>query len=137
VKLLIAVGQAVSTPEELPPGVLALVQDASEVVVMSPSVVSGVEWLTGGVDRSRKRADERLSVVLDQLEDLGIPASGVLGDELIPVAFDDALREFEADHVLIVLASSESNRWRRRHVLDRLLEKLARPITVMVVGPDA
>jgi hypothetical protein len=102
-KLLIAVGDAVETVEGLPVGVSALLGDASEALVVSPSHVSRLEWLTGGVDNARRVADERLASVLGQLDDVGVEAQGMVGDELVGLAFDDALRDFAADHILIGL----------------------------------
>ena len=50
---------------------------------MSPSLVSPIEWLTGGVDSARASADQRLGVVLDQLAGLGVAASGTRGDDSV------------------------------------------------------
>jgi hypothetical protein len=134
VKLLVAVGEAVSSTEALAPGIRLLIDEASELLVMSPSEVGPIEWLTGGVDRARRRADERLAVVLGQLEEAGISASGMRGDELVPVAFEDALRDFSADHIVILLRDADRARFRRQDLIDRLLERFGLPITIVVVA---
>jgi hypothetical protein len=133
-KVVLAVGETVQTVEDLPPGVLLLLDGATETVVMSPSHVSRIEWLTGGVDEARRVADERLNTVLGQLDDSGVDAEGTVGDELVAAAFDDVLRDFAADHVLIALRRADRARFRRRHVIDRLLERYDIPITVFLVG---
>ncbi len=93
---------------------------------MSPSLVSPIEWLTGGVDSARASADQRLGVVLDQLAGLGVAASGTRGDELGPTAIDDALREFDADHVIISLPSVRKEASQRNKVIDHLLDTTRR-----------
>ena len=133
-KLLVAVGAAVSSPADLPAGVMTLIKDASEVLVMSPSEVGRIEWLTGGIDRARQLADERLGVVLHQLDDVGVSASGMTGDEQVAVAFEDALLGFAADHILVALRQADRAAWRRHHMVDRLLERFELPITVFLVG---
>jgi hypothetical protein len=133
-RILVAVGEAVDSVEDLPAGVSMLLTSASEILVMSPSEVTRVEWLTGGVDKARSLADERLSVVLGQLDDVGVTATGTVGDELVTVAFGDALRDFAADHIVIALRRADRAKFRRRQIIDRLLEKFDVPITVFLAG---
>ena len=132
-KLLIATAAAVQREAQIPVGVRHLIEAASEVRVMSPSLVSPIEWLTGGVDSARASADQRLGVVLDQLAGLGVAASGTRGDELGPTAIDDALREFDADHVIISLPSARKEASQRNKVIDHLLDQRGVPITVFIV----
>ena len=47
-KLMIAVG--VTPDGEMPPGIGALVAAATDILVMSPSIVGPLRWLAGGVD---------------------------------------------------------------------------------------
>jgi hypothetical protein len=68
VKLIVAAGAAVADVDDLPAGVQTLVDAAAEILVMSPSLVGPVSWLTGDVDRARHLAESRLEAVLDQLE---------------------------------------------------------------------
>jgi hypothetical protein len=133
-KLLVAVGDVVETVEALPSSVSVLLGAASEALVMSPSHVTRLEWLTGGVDNARRVADERLGTVLGQMEDVGVEAQGIVGDELLGLAFSDALRDFAADHILIGLRRVDRARFRRQQVVDRLLERFDLPITVFLVG---
>jgi hypothetical protein len=134
VKLLVAVGEAVQGAADLPDGVVKLIQGSSEVLVLSPSEVTRIEWLTGGIDQARRIADERLGVVLAQLNEAGVSASGMTGDEQVTVAFADALRKFNADHILIALRRADRPAWRRGHIVDRLLEQFSLPVTVFLVG---
>jgi hypothetical protein len=133
-RILVAVGEAVDSVEDLPAGVSTLLASATEILVMSPSEVTRVEWLTGGVDEARRVADERLSLVLGQLDDVGATATGAVGDELVAVAFGDALRDFAADHIVIALRRADRAKFRRRQIIDRLLEEFGVPITVFIAG---
>jgi hypothetical protein len=131
VRLLIAAEEAVEHPSQIPAGVRVLIEAATEIWVMSPSLVSPIQWLTGGVDEARQSADRRLEVVLGQLAAEGISASGARsGDELGPTAFDDALRQFPADHIIIGLRSSKKGPWQRQQALDHLVDRHDIPITI-------
>src|SRR5688572_17253056 len=69
-RLLIATGEVAADVEELPPLVRVLIQAASEIVVMTPVLVSRLAWLASDTDRARFEADERLSAVLGHVETL-------------------------------------------------------------------
>ena len=97
---------------------------------MSPSLVGPIQWLTGGVDAARQSADQRLKVVLEQLAGQGVAASGTRGDELGPTAFDDALGQFGADHIIISLPSQKKEAWQRDKVIDHLLQRHRVPVTI-------
>ena len=107
-RLLIATGEAAASEEELPPLVRALIDTASEVLVMTPVLVSRLQWLASDTDRARYEADQRLSTVLSQFDTLApeTTVSGRIGDETPLTAFADAIREFSPDHILIALRSS-------------------------------
>ena len=132
-KILIATAAVVERKTQIPIGVRVLIEEASEVWVMSPSLVGPIQWLTGGVDAARQSADQRLTVVLDQLAGQGIAATGARGDELGPTAFDDVLRQFEPDHVIISLPPTKKAPWQRDKVMDHLLERHDIPVTVFTV----
>ena len=130
VRLLIAVGETVSDETEVPAGVRLIVDAASEILVMSPSLVGRLDWLTGEVDRARRVANERLSTALGQLGSLGVTVEGVRGDELLHSAFDDAIADFRPEHVLIVVPGQDYAVWQRQGVLEHLLDRARLPVTV-------
>ncbi len=134
-KVLIAAGEAASDPEDVPASVRQVVDTASEVVVMSPSLVGPLQWLTGDIDRARHVANERLAVVLGQLEAAGRSASGVRGDESPRSAFDDIVRQFNPDHIVIAVPATNRGARRRHEVIDYLLDRFRLPITVFTMGP--
>lgn len=130
-RLLIATGEAAASEDELPPLVRALIENASEVLVMTPVLISRLEWLASDTDRARFEADERLSTVLGQLERIA-PEAGIraqVGDDTPFTAFADAVREFLPDHILIALRSSDHSGWQERGLLDQIRE-FGIPITV-------
>jgi hypothetical protein len=130
-RLLIATGEAAASEDELPPLVRALIENASEVLVMTPVLIGRLEWLASDTDRARFEADERLSTVLGQLETIA-PEAGIraqVGDDTPFTAFADAVREFLPDHILIALRSSDHSGWQERGLLDQIRE-FGIPITV-------
>jgi hypothetical protein len=129
-KLLIAVGEAASGPDELPASVRSLIDAADDILVIAPALPGRFEWLASATDRAREQADKRLRTVLGQLEDMGTEAEGAVGADDPLVAFEDAIRRFGPDHLLIGLRSSEHTGWQERGLLDQLLERFGTPLTV-------
>jgi hypothetical protein len=132
-KLLIAAGQAASSIGELPFGVRTLIDEASEILVIAPTLPSRLDWLTSATDRSRERADERLEAVLGQLEGLDPQAEGAVGADDPLTAFDDAVAEFSPDHIVIGLREADRAGWQERGLLDEVLARFAVPVTVFQI----
>jgi hypothetical protein len=130
-RLLIATGEAAASQDELPRLVRALIDSASEVLVMTPVLISRLQWLASDTDRARYAADERLSTVLGHIETLApeVRVRGRIGDDTPFTAFSDAIREFLPDHILIALRSSDHSGWQERGLLDQIRE-FGIPITV-------
>src|SRR5688572_27655288 len=130
-RLLIATGEAAASEDELPRLVRALIENASELLVMTPMLISRLQWLASDTDRARFEADERLSTVLGHVEALAPEAgiSGRIGDDTPVTAFSDAIREFLPDHILIALRSNDHSGWQERGLLDQITE-FGIPITV-------
>jgi hypothetical protein len=129
-RLLIATGETATSEDELPRLVRALIDSASEVLVMTPVLVSRLQWLASDTDRARYEADERLSSLLGQVDTLAPEATvrGRIGDDTPLTAFSDAIREFSPDHILIALRSDHSG-WQERGLLDEI-RGFGIPITV-------
>ena len=130
-RLLIATGEAAASQEVLPRLVRALIDNASEVLVMTPVLVSRLQWLASDTDRARYEADERLSTVLGHVETLAPEAEirGQIGDDTPFTAFADAVREFLPDHILIALRGSDHSGWQERGLLDQI-RAFGIPITI-------
>jgi hypothetical protein len=131
-KLLIAAGQAAREAADLPATVRELISSADEVLVIAPTLPVRFEWLASATDSARERADERLETVLGQVSEVSGSESvrgEVAADDPL-LAFDDAVREFAPDHILIGLRSADRSGWQERGLLDQLVERFTIPITV-------
>jgi hypothetical protein len=130
-RLLIATGGAAASEDELPPLVRALIETASELLVMTPMLVGRLQWLASDSDRARYEADERLSTVLGHVETIAPEAAieGRIGDDTPFTAFADAIRDFVPDHILVALLGADHSGWQERGLLDQIRE-FGIPITV-------
>lgn len=68
--------------------------------------------------------------MLGQLEEIGADAKGTLAADDPLLAFEDAIRDFAPDHILIGLRSDEHTGWQERGLLDKVIERFMLPITV-------
>lgn len=134
-KLLIAAGEAAATPKELPASIHGLIDAADEILVVAPRLPGRLDWLTSATDKASEQADERLQEVLGHLNELGAEASGRVGADDPLLAFEDAIREFAPDHILIALRGSDRGGWQERGLLDSILNRFEVPMTVFVLPP--
>jgi hypothetical protein len=134
-RLLIASGEAAANVDELPVLIRALIQSASEIIVITPILVSRLRWLASDTDRARYEADERLGVVLGHIEALAPDAEtkGQVGDETPLTAFEDAIRAYQPDHVLIALRSADHDAWQERGLMDALRSAFHIPMTIFEI----
>ena len=130
---MIAAGQAAGGVEQLPYGIRALIEAAGQIMVISPSLPGRIDWLTSATDKATEQADERLRAVLGHLDELGADARGRVGADDPLLAFEDAIREFEPDHILIGLRPADRAGWQERGLLDLIQERFATPMTVFQV----
>jgi hypothetical protein len=135
-RLLIAVGDATSSPDHLPSGVRLLVDEADEILVISPTLPDRLQWLSSDTDRATREADERLEKVLGQLSEIGAEAQGAVGADDPLLAFEDAVARFSPSHILIALRRHDRAGWQERGLVEALLERIRVPITVFDL-PDA
>jgi len=134
-RLLVATGAAVADVAELPPFVRGLLSAASDVLIITPILPGALQWLVSDTDRARHEADERLNAVLGHLAELDVPAEGRVGDETPLTAFEDAVRDFKPDHILIALRSGEDAGWQERGLVDQIRARFRIPITIFEIGP--
>jgi hypothetical protein len=132
---LIATGESAADIEELPALVRSLIQTASEIVVITPLLVSGLRWLASDTDRARYEADERLSAVLGHVEDIAPEAEvrAEVGDDTPMTALDDVMREFSPDHILIALRAADHDAWQEQGLLDEIRGAFHIPMTVFEI----
>ena len=135
-RLLIAVGESVSESNELPFGVRLLIDAADEILVITPTLPSRLDWLASARDQAEEQADERLKDVLGQLSELGSEAVGEVGADDPLLAFEDAIRQFGPGHLLLALRAGEAAGWQERGLLDELLQRFSLPMTMFLVSSD-
>ena len=130
---MIAAGEAAGSVEQLPSGIRALIEGAGQIMVISPSLPGRIDWLTSATDKATEQADERLRAVLGHLDELGADARGRVAADDPLVAFEDAIREFAPDHILIGIRAADRAGWQERGLLDLIQERFAIPMTVFQV----
>jgi hypothetical protein len=129
-KLLIAAGDAAAGTDQIPSAVRALIDHAGEVLVIAPRLPGRWDWISSDTDAATEQADERLAAVLGDLDQMGTPAAGQVGADDPLVAFEDAIRSFEPDHLLVALRAGTRTGWQERGLLDKLVERFGIPLTV-------
>jgi hypothetical protein len=137
-RLLIVAGAAAASVDELPGTVRELIAEASEVLVVAPVLPSKLHLWTNDTDRAREQADERLTAVLGDVQAIGqdADASGVVGDEVPLSAFDDAVRLFSPDHIVIGLRAGRDAAWQERSLVPRVEQAYGLPVTVVAIDED-
>jgi nucleotide-binding universal stress UspA family protein len=135
-RLLFIADSAVADADDLPPSVRKIIDEAAELYVVPPSLPGRLAWLADDIDGFRHVADERLEMVLGHMHSIGASASGTprRGSMLTVVA--DAVAEFEPDHILIALRSSEHANWQERRIIERIEARFGLPVTTYTVDPE-
>jgi GABA permease len=131
-RLLIAAGESVAGPEQLPFGVRELIDAAGEILVVTPTLPTRFEWLASATDKRREQADQRLQRVLGQIDEMGSDASGEVGADDPLLAIEDAIADFHPDHLLLGFRPAQRADWQEGELLGQL-EKIAIPITIFSV----
>src|SRR3954453_24083790 len=128
-RLLFVSDAAVADVDALPPAVRAIIDAATEVNVLAPTLPGRLAWLADEVDRFRHIADERLDTVLGHMHSIDAHVSGaaIRGSVLTVIA--DAVAEFQPEHVLIALRSSEHINWQERKLIAHIEERFGLPLT--------
>jgi hypothetical protein len=129
-RLLIATGEAASDLSEIPSGARLLIDAATEVLVVVPALPSRIAWLASDTDKTREIADRRLRVVVDQVADEETKTEGAVGADDPMLAFEDAIADFQPDHILIGLRRPGQSGWQERGLVDKVLERFGLPVTV-------
>jgi hypothetical protein len=132
-RLLVVTGVAASDLSDVPYGARLLIDGASEILVVAPALPSRIAWLASDTDRTREVADERLSAVLDQLNETGTPVEGTVGADDPLLAFEDAVADFDPHHILIALRGSDESGWQERGLIEKVFERFGLPVTVFKV----
>jgi nucleotide-binding universal stress UspA family protein len=132
-RLLFVADAAVADLDELPRAVRDLIDAATELYVLTPSLPGRLAWLADDVDRSRHVADERLGTVLDHMRSIDAHVTGLAARGSVIRVIADAVEEFGPDHILIALRSSEHANWQERRLIAHVEERFGLPVTTYAV----
>ncbi len=134
-RLLIVSGAEAASVDALPSVVRELIDHASEVLVVAPVVSSELHHWTNDTDRARGQADDRLAGILRRIDVSGSEqqVAGVIGDDTLIMAFDDAVRTFSPDHIVIALPSDIHESWQEKGLVRQVKERFELPVTVIEI----
>jgi nucleotide-binding universal stress UspA family protein len=132
-RLLFVSDAAVADVDELQPAVRAIIDAATEVYVLTPTLPGRLAWLADDVDRFRHYADERLDAVLSHMHAIGADAGGAAARGSVVTVIADAVTEFEPDHILIALHVSDHSNWQERRLVQHVENRFRLPVTTFAV----
>jgi hypothetical protein len=109
----------------------------AHVLVVSPALNSPMRHWASDEDPARASAQLRLDASLARLRNLGIEASGEVGDAEPLQAIEDALRTFGPDELIISTHPEGRSHWLEQGLVTRARERFVVPITHVVVDLEA
>jgi hypothetical protein len=109
----------------------------TEVLIVTPALNSRLRHWTSDEDEARLAAQRRLDASLGRLRELGIDASGEIGDAEPLQAIEDALRTFGANEIIISTHPPGRSNWLEQGLVEKARERFAVPITHVVVDLEA
>jgi len=111
--------------------------EADEILVIAPTLTTRLQSWVSDIDGARALADERMRRIVADMGDAGQErAGGAVGDEDQVLAVADALAEFSADRLVVVVRDPRATSHHERGLVERLRQRFALPITVVVVDVD-
>ena len=132
-RLLMVADSAVASVDDLPTAVRAVIDSATEVYVVTPTLPGRLAWLADDIDRLRHLADQRLDTVLGHIHAISPEARGRTGDEMLLTSFDDAVGDCQPDHIVIGLLTSEHGNWQERGLIEHVKERFGLPVTTYAI----
>jgi nucleotide-binding universal stress UspA family protein len=119
--------------DELPPAVRAVLDTATEVYVVTPTLPGRLAWLADDIDRFRHVADERLDTVLGHLHSIDVHADGAALRGSVLTAIADAVATFHPDHILLALHSPKHAYWQERRLIEHIEGRFGLPLSTYAV----
>lgn len=108
-----------------------------QVLVISPALNSPLKYWASDEDGARVQAQQRLDASLARLRELGVDATGEIGDAEPLQAIEDALRLFGADEIIISTHPPGRSNWLEKGIVEGARERFSVPITHVVVDLEA
>ena len=134
-RVLVVIDRAIIDVASVPEAVLQAEAWADQVRVIAPVLTSRTSWLTNDDVDARRAATDRLNSVLHRMRvDQGIWASGSLGDESPLTAIEDALVEFPADQLIMIMHDDDRHTWHERGLAAQVRQRYAGRLTEVIVA---
>jgi GABA permease len=105
----------------------------TELRFVVPILPSRVHYIVSDVDREMREAQERLDAALGWAHDVGLHATGRVGDPNVALeVIEDELRVNGADEIVISTYSEGRSNWLETGIVERLHEELDIPVSHLV-----
>jgi hypothetical protein len=105
--------------------------------VVAPALNSRLKTWTSDEDPARAAAQRRLDATLERLREVGIEATGEVGDVDPLVAVEDEVRRFRPTEIVVSTHPEGRSNWLERGVVSALRERYDVPVTHVVVDLEA
>lgn len=136
-RLLVVANEALASPGLHPEVTARTGPGAARVLLVAPVLVTPVERLTNDDGDARAAAKARLDQAVASLRSAGLETRGEIGDADPVLAAEDAVRTFRPDEVVIATRPGDEASWVEEGALERVRERVAVPVTHVVVDLDA
>jgi GABA permease len=133
VERLLAVANETLAGDEVIGAIRGIVAPDARIYVICPALVSRTRFWTSDLTAGIASAYSRLSASLASMRALGLNVDAIVGDADPLLAIEDALRVFDADHLLISTHPADRSTWLERRVVERARARFAPPVTHVVV----
>lgn len=111
-------------------------ENVARVRVIAPvSKVSPLEWLTNDEDAKRAEAQEVADQAANAVGDMA-SADAEIGDSDPVQAVEDALREFPADEILMVIAPKDERSWLEEGSVSAAIGRFGVPVKPLLVSSE-
>jgi GABA permease len=110
---------------------------AAKFNVVAPALNSRLKTWTSDEDPARAAAQKRLDSTLSRLREVGIEATGNIGDVDPLVAVEDAVRTFRPTEIVVSTHPRGRSNWLERGVVAALRDRYDIPVTHVVVDLEA
>jgi hypothetical protein len=110
-----------------------LVDERTVAFVVAPALSGRLDRWTGD-EHAYHDADEKLAVMVQALEHIGVQASGHVGAHDPLQATDDGLREFAADEIVFVTSDGDEDDWLESGVVDAARARYPIPVRAVAAS---
>jgi hypothetical protein len=113
------------------------IPDADEIRVVAPAAdVSFLEWLTNDEDEARREADEAAERVASAADgDTKVEIDRTSGTTDAAQAIHDALRDFQADEIVVVTRPGDDSTWLEDQTVRAALDAHGVPVRHRELSP--